>query len=503
MLRALRIANFKVFGDLQDIPLAPITLIYGPNSAGKSSVIQSLLLLAQSSLHAASASNRPVFAGDLIDLGTCQSSIHKHDTSRQIHIGCSFAFARDRARFTGIEFLKVGNHRNVDFSIAIEKGQRDEYIDPVIREVTYSFDQHSLPIRFVERPAKGEKVEDDLPALFKLADKKSAVHLGHLLELRRTQTPGPGAKKAPQLSARDLELRHRVLARQSFASWGLVPSTCMISSGEQYAKLQEDLGAEWTNEIFSRSPLEAIRREFLSEMRSLSYLGPLRSHPARHYIMRESDIDTVGNRGEKTPEILYRKRNLLVREISEWFARFGIPYSIDVERAGDPVTGLIMSIVLQDQRSLRVSPADVGFGIGQLLPILVEGCVSLGKTICVEQPEIHLHPVLQGNVADFLIDTAKLRTIKGSPGVPEKYLGGNQWIVETHSEALMLRLARRIAQGIIPPEYLSVLFVEPLADGQSRVMRLRLDERGDFIDEWPGGFFEERFNEIFLQRSKS
>jgi predicted ATPase len=197
------------------------------------------------------------------------------------------------------------------------------------------------------------------------------------------------------------------------------------------------------------------------------------------------------------PHLLYRRRREVLPKIDDWFCRFNIPYKIDIKSVGDDLTDGIITVVLTDRKYITIIPSDVGFGIGQLLPIIVEGTVSVGKLICVEQPEIHLHPRLQAHIADFLIDSAKTQAAPMStPRAPRRDVGGNQWIVETHSEALMLRFQRRIKEKAIPPDFLSVLYVEPTQFG-SRVLTIGLDEDGNFTDEWPDGFFEEGFNEIF------
>jgi hypothetical protein len=282
-----------------------------------------------------------------------------------------------------------------------------------------------------------------------------------------------------------------------FSSMGLLPSKPSLASAEAFEAMERATMRSLPRSLIGPdAPLDVIRREFYAELQSISYLGPLRSHPARHYIASGADRETVGNRGERTPQVLYRRRTDLLPRISDWFEELGIPYRLDIVKAGNAITGEIMSIVLEDRKGLRLSPSDVGFGIGQLLPILVEGVVSTNKIICVEQPEIHLHPKLQAHVADFLIDTAISQPSTPNRSGFVKEYGGNQWIVETHSEALMLRLMRRIGSKI-PPEFVSVLYVEPVAEGRSRVYQLRLDESGDFIDEWPDGFFEERYKEIF------
>ena len=78
---------------------------------------------------------------------------------------------------------------------------------------------------------------------------------------------------------------------------------------------------------------------------------------------------------------------------------------------------------------------------------------------------------------------------------------GNQWIVETHSEALLLRLQRRIREGKLSPTSVSVLYVQPAGRNGAEILRLRIDASGEFVDEWPDGFFEESYREMFPVQS--
>jgi predicted ATPase len=125
----------------------------------------------------------------------------------------------------------------------------------------------------------------------------------------------------------------------------------------------------------------------------------------------------------------------------------------------------------------------VGFGISQVLPIIVQSMLSYGKTLLIEQPEIHLHPRLQSELATLFVESIK-----------EPYR--NEFVVETHSEHLILRLQRLIRQGTLQADDVSVLYVDRTPDG-SRCIPLRLDSKGGFIDRWPGGFFEESYHEMF------
>jgi predicted ATPase len=121
------------------------------------------------------------------------------------------------------------------------------------------------------------------------------------------------------------------------------------------------------------------------------------------------------------------------------------------------------------------------------LPVVVEVLANRMSTICIEQPEIHIHPRLQGDVADLLLEAASLRD--------------NQLIVETHSEHLILRLLRRLKEGRnkwLTPDKISVIYVGSDEFGRAEPTQIRVGARGDFEDEWPGGFFDERYEDLFV-----
>lgn len=133
------------------------------------------------------------------------------------------------------------------------------------------------------------------------------------------------------------------------------------------------------------------------------------------------------------------------------------------------------------QSPVDVSAVDVGYGIGQILPLIVESVGARNASITVEQPELHIHPRLQAELGDLLAESVLQR--------------GSQYIIETHSEHLMLRLQKLVRNGTLKPNDLSVLYVNRGDDG-STVQQIRLDDAGDFLDPWPDGFFPERLSEI-------
>ncbi len=220
---------------------------------------------------------------------------------------------------------------------------------------------------------------------------------------------------------------------------------------------------------------------------SLNYLGPMRQAPERLHILTGEIVRGAGVRGQHVVDLLARRPHLRT-DVNTWFKRLEIPYEIDVrsvtDRAVAGAIGEVHCLLLKDSRSgVEVAPTDVGFGIGQVLPVIVQSVLTRNQTLCIEQPEIHLHPALQAELAEMFAATAGR--------------SGQQFILETHSEHLILRLQRLVRRGDLDSKMLSILHVGTRYDGESHITHLGLDANGDFVDEWPEGFFEERSAELF------
>lgn len=239
--------------------------------------------------------------------------------------------------------------------------------------------------------------------------------------------------------------------------------------------------------------LDTLRESarYMSEFCDLEikYLGPLRET----LLSTTPTIQTtdIGPCGEFTSSVLQQLRSEtvtvpmparkqhwvpLMEAVEAWGAQLGLLEAIRVVQ--EPKLG--STIIVKTEGLDKEVPLDaVGVGVSQLLPVLVLCLLSEpGSVILLEQPELHLHPALQQRLADFLIAIAR---------------SGRQLIVETHSEYMVSRLRRRIAED--PDDELlsisKVIFAE--RDGQTGITTYRdveLSPYGD-IDEWPKGFFDQ------------
>jgi predicted ATPase len=504
MISKFRICNFKSFGSFQEARFAPLTLIYGQNSSGKSSIIQSLLLLKQSIDPDYNRTARLIFRGEQIDLGSYISCVHRHESKRNLLLGIDIEQSQARRRidrrtflpgrtrscsvdleFEGVKQIGARSKKptaaqliKIDIATAprttrvlAKKGNQKFYDAPL--NLSFVLDKEYRPKIFF-----GDPQIASISSAFRIADDESLHSYANLIaameEGRRSRTASEPTSMNELIS---------LLRDARYIKYSLLPERLVVSrDGDEDIEFR-NVPMEFRGRYSTPTrALETLAEEFSR----MSYLGPLRTPPARHYVIGDIPGDTVGSSGEYMPGIILRQN--LDKEISTWFDRLQIPYRVKTSQIGNEITGQMISINLVDKRSkIEVGPSDVGFGIGQLLPILVEGVVFNERVICVEQPEIHLHPKLQAELADFLIDTSRF----------EENGPGNQWIVETHSEALMLRVLKRIRQGHLSPKDVSVLYVESKESGEGVVHELSIDEEGEFVDEWPDGFFEEDFNELF------
>lgn len=273
---------------------------------------------------------------------------------------------------------------------------------------------------------------------------------------------------------------------------------------QQNKRIYADFIEDITFDLFT-VPIEHITSLFSLSFSDITYLGPIRSYPQRFYLSnRTESVDEVGVSGEDTPYLIEQQGQRLQSSINNWFKKFNINYTLGIQRpqSDDPSLNNLVSLNVSpiNMPEVEVSLKDVGFGIAQILPVIVQAIIKNSGTFLVEQPEIHLHPRLQAEIADLMIETTRTPNVYTTASTSQRNLAipdiPLQWIVETHSETLMLRIQRRIKEGILSNDDVSVLYVHPLEDGTSTILNLKINEYGEFIDDWPEGFFDDAFTEI-------
>jgi len=445
MITKLKIKNFKSFSKIQEMKLAPITLIFGPNSSGKSTLIQSLMMLKQTVL-AQTANGELITNGTSINLGNFNTLVHGQRTSTEMEFDIAYTLKQDASEFRhkySYDMLfsnKDSRELGFNYSAPNGKGHLNKFSFGSTRTsndgILFNFTRKQFSNG---SPYYSLNNTDDL-----------VLNL-----VKRWKIEKSDGKRRNELinSMNDLFVNATNLNLPVLTYEGQ-----MTELYEYYNKINNDI-----QELFS----------------CIKYLGPLRSSPKRFY-SAETNQYSKGEGKNNLGIELYKAIGSVKGPINKYLRQFEIPYELDALNIGNINSGDVISIELTDLRNNTiVTPSDVGFGIGQVLPIILESLISKNKILCVEQPEIHLHPKLQAHLADLFIDSVT---------------NNNQWIIETHSEALMLRIQRRIREGKLSKEDVSVLYVDA-GDHGAQITPLHLDNDGDFTVHWPNGFFEERLNE--------
>jgi len=247
--------------------------------------------------------------------------------------------------------------------------------------------------------------------------------------------------------------------------------------------------------------LSGFEVEYEAMMDRLYYLGPLRDYPKREYHWAGASPMDVGMRGERTVDAIlaataqnircslgYKKKSKSFEEmIAYWLMELGLISEFRIERIGTD-TNLYRAKVKRDRYSAEALLTDVGFGVSQVLPALVLlYYVPEGSTVLMEQPEIHLHPSVQSSLADVIISVAQTRNL--------------QVIVESHSEHLLRRFQRRVAEETATAEDVKLYFVESYK-GAAVLNDLRLNKFGE-VENWPDHFFGDELGEIGAIKSAS
>lgn len=440
MLNHLNVRNFKAWSKL-DIKFGQVTGLFGTNSSGKSSLLQFLLMLKQTK----NATDRGLVLdfggpGQLVNLGSYKDVIHSHD-----------------------------ENAHLEWYIQWALGQKASIFDPTKNRSAILASDNSLAIRSVVHSNAHRLVSDDL-----------AYDFGGF---RFSIFPKKEGSTEFQLNAKPPADEAFRFVRNKQRAWAL-PGPIKTHLFPDQAKTY------YQNADF----LSLFEVKYESMMDSIYYLGPLREYPKREYPWSGTSPIDVGLRGERTIEAILaasaRKetRNLRYRSprkpfqqiIAYWLKELGLIDKFEIEEIGKGAN-LYRAVVKRDRDSPAALLTDVGFGVSQVLPALVLlYYVPEGSTIILEQPEIHLHPAVQSGLADVILTVAKARNL--------------QVIIESHSEHILRRFQRRVAQKDFESKDIKLYFCDNVG-GESRLNDLDLDVFGEILN-WPPAFFGDEMTEI-------
>lgn len=453
MLNQLRIRNFKSWQDTGCIRMAPITLFFGANSSGKSSIGQFLLMLKQT---IESPDRKAVFypggRNSAVQLGAYQEMVFRRNPNKKITFEYQWSLPKH---------MEIG--------------------DP-LSDAVFSGDKLHFSAE-VERGNAARHLIQVAKLKYCLLDDR-AKHSPLSVELSRKS-----GKRGYQASASPYNL-----VRKQGRAWALKDVVRFYGfSNESVARYQN---ADFMQEL-------NLAQEKL--FNSLYYLGPLRRKAERLYKWSGSAPESVGYEGENTVAAILAARD---RKISPGYGKHAKPFE-------EIIAGKLKEMNLID--AFRVKPIsaqrqeyevqvrakgskdwvdlpDVGFGVSQVLPVLAQCFYAPpGSIILMEQPEIHLHPSAQSALADVMIAVIRSKENRKERGI--------QLIIESHSEHFLRRLQRRIAEGeVLKKEEVSAYFAN-ISRTPATLEPLDIDDYGN-IKNWPKDFFGDEMGDI-IEQSKA
>ncbi len=538
MITGISIENFKGIRDRVDIEFRPLTLLFGANSAGKSTIVHALHYAREIFQRRNLDPDQTVAGGQFANLGGYATFIHGHDLGRRtrltIEINVSDKdfpdFKDPHPEWLTVLRLDPMLSEFQKASVSVEVGWSQLANGPFVSEYSVSI-QDRWVATITQQPGRPEvhlKFDSTHP-VFASSDEnvditlgkweigkprlgtstieyywQEAMHLGGLRYSSADEIPLPLQGDALVDVDRRIRLPvDRSEVRDPETSEGVGSVTAWI----EYALSHVICG-----------PGQIIRDCLVSSR----YLGPLRSSiPASFEAPRFPD-ESRWSTGLGAWDVLLNGPDKLVQDVSSWLGdsdKLDSGFRIVRKRykevdLSNPLLVQLMTgrafddaesgaaidfnklptksrIVVVPVNGGEFHPGEVGIGISQVVPVIVSALDGCDRLVAIEQPELHIHPRLQAELADMFLEATQTQQ--------------NRFLIETHSEHCILRLQRRIRETTLgnPVDGRALMSEDVVVyhvsseDGCTKVRRIDVDKNGDFVQPWPDDFFEIDFYERF------
>ena len=439
--RGISLRNFRGFKKADNIRLAPLTFLVGPNSSGKSSLFDAILFVVQSGFAAARGplQSVPTWMGHLVDLGSFEDTIFAHRTSLAMYIEVELSSNEIHQFLRDVPLVQANQHPfRVGFKI------RSSRTDPAGRVIeTRLMDVRTGEEARVRHPGPSDR-------------RVEVVALGRLRRTRLSHNRILARHLRSIVSQQSRTLSGRRAAWDRISKFLERDALTGISRGTERVSSGRSAPERWYP-ITGSQPVP----RYLSEGRVYEEVSPALLDAAQRF---EHSLRVRKQTRSTSGSLATHLRTIGIASSINHTKLSAYHSSIKVR---DHITGVTSNLI------------DVGYGASQAIPVIHACLNGASGPLFVEQPEIHLHPKAQGDVADLLCRTS----------------GRRQVVVETHSVHMINRARILVARGELDPSDVVVNYVSRTRTG-SRVREIPILPNGEFGTEWPEGFFEERYQDI-------
>lgn len=441
----VRWKNFKGFKDTGWVKIKPVTIILGSNNCGKTNFLAPFLLMNQT-INSRDRFSPLILKGDVYDGGNYQEIVKDYITENEIFFGYRYHIHESDEKLE-----PLGNY------------------PPGAFEVIFKVD------------AKEGEIKLKSKAIYDIYKRKF---------LNLTLKPNGKYKYSGIGSETMNDLEKNSIQESEPVNFLFSPNTVLSdlesnqeeNEGSEKIKRKVERFTKGFSQFLSAISYNNSRaRKYLGD---LSFIGPIRDNPHRTYEITNETYNTVGSKGENMPSLI-KKIGEQNEELQYWVKRFGFGDRVNLVRHFSNSYSLRF---LRDDSHFYTNIANAGFGASQVLPLIVQAVVSPKRSITIaEQPEIHLNPKIQCELSELFASMAKK---------------GQTVIVETHSEHLLLRLRRLIAEGRLDSNDVAIYFVEKV-EQDSVIKEIKLQENGNINQiDWPKDFFGEALKEALAMASE-
>lgn len=542
MIEKISFVNYKAFKE-GHINLSPITVLMGANSMGKSSILKLILMLSQTN-----GENKNTHAlksyGRFTDNGEVKNIFHKKNINERISV--LFCFKKPLRTKGFLEFTKgnisrlihtayrrnilalhelVIKEKNVDLRKKLEKKfhlANDDVFDSKPKDFLYIFKENLKLSKVIEEHRLSDNdawkedgiIEDELNKNSSLPARSRDVtdfymlldNLSEIEDISSVEYEFLYLKNKDRLVVSKIKLSSSLddfieidMYRNNDGRKSSIVNSNSIDFSffhKYYPIINSSfdfngLRAQWVNskpcpkilgkKVSAADVLYEYVKEFTKKAigefnpSNIRHVSPVRAYPKRYYILNEGfDTGYFDTTDHDSLVSNLKDNNDIVHKVNKWLRRFGL--SIKIEKLNE-----IIQAIRVNQNDINLHLVDIGFGVSQILPVIIQSLLAKsGSIILIEQPEIHIHPKMQSELADFFISLAKENN--------------KRFVIETHSEAFLKRLRRRMAESpenlrySIFPKDVSIHYVERAENKNNGaiVNNKEINSSGNF--EWPKEF---------------
>lgn len=536
-LTSFSIQNFKGIGQKIKIDLKPITLIYGKNSAGKSSILHALHCA-----HTILATNNPnvkdTIYGGKLDLGGFQNYVHQKKLENAVVFSFELIPSIDdideiignsSKNTKGNEILNSSKKiENIGISMRI--GWSEFRTQPIVSKFCVSVNEEKIVEIVSDTEGYNNWISNTNISHPILNTKINKTHSDKISEMS-LPVALPTGMALPRL---DVNIPSTVFLLDDIINLDSDESITKVNYSKKYdPSIKDNLKyiQKNRNELFDifneiGNLINVTQNCLVKTLERMLYVGPFRIVPNRGYTPPEVIDKKRWASGQGAWDEMATNENLLSQVNFRLNGSGGLNtgYKIDWENRKEVdndeldrllsenstentsvlITNFIESsptkrklLISDEETGLNLDIDDLGEGIAQIIPVIASAYYGSNltstkhnkiiQTVVIENPELHTHPRMQLVLGDIFLSR----------------ILDSQFLVETQSEHIVLRMLRRVRESNnqsngnkqLDADDISVLYVRKLS-GKLKIQPIRLDNDGEFIDQWPEGFFDERLEEL-------